>query len=160
MKHRTKYNSLREKVYDFIVNRRESNGCWLPPKNYVKRNPAGYFSFLYKKKQYALHKLVLEFMVLKRPLRKGFETCHIPECPNHDCFNPQHIYEGTRSENQLDRGYVGRVGHRKLMDDDVRFIREMYATGRYSLAKLASMFEVTSGAINHVLKRKTFDWVE
>ena len=41
---------------------------------------------------------------------------HIRECPNPDCWNPEHIYVGTQSENRIDSFMLNKSvmfgGHR------------------------------------------------
>lgn len=158
MKKGHKYSSLVEKVHDFIVNRVESSGgCWFPPSQYSYRRDRYFHIGFGTKKTHRLHKLVLEIMVLKRPLREGFETCH--RCGVKACFNPSHLYEGTHADNGADYGASGTY-NAKLIDDDIRFIREMYASGRYTQYELASMFGVSQGKINHIITRKAYSWVE
>lgn len=33
--------------------------------------------------------------------------CHKQECPNPNCFNPEHLYDGNHYTNQQDRKVVG-----------------------------------------------------
>jgi hypothetical protein len=37
---------------------------------------------------------------LGRPVKDGYDACHT--CDNGRCINPEHIYEGTRSQNLRD----------------------------------------------------------
>lgn len=47
-----------------------------------------------------LHRKVLEFK-MGRPLAPGMYACHTCDTPG--CINPEHLYEGTQSQNMLDR---------------------------------------------------------
>lgn len=45
-----------------------------------------------------------------RPIKEGLFACHT--CDNPKCCNPEHIFEGTNQDNQLDykRKFVSRIG--------------------------------------------------
>lgn len=43
---------------------------------------------------------------LGRELRLGYEACH--HCDIRQCIEPEHLWEGTRRENQQDSGAKGR----------------------------------------------------
>lgn len=60
-------------------------------------------------KQYRAHRLALE-KKLGRPIRPGYCACH--DCPGGDnpsCVNPDHLWEGTRADNNRDRNMKGRT---------------------------------------------------
>lgn len=42
-----------------------------------------------------------------RPMREGYETCHVRSCSSSLCVRPAHLYEGTRSDNMRDRQATG-----------------------------------------------------
>ena len=39
---------------------------------------------------------------LGRPIAKGMFACHIVKCNNGMCVEPDHLYEGTASQNMMD----------------------------------------------------------
>lgn len=43
---------------------------------------------------------------LGRPIRPGYIVCH--RCGYQPCCRPSHLYEGTKSDNELDKWYVMR----------------------------------------------------
>ena len=156
------YRSLQEKINDFVINRVETeSGCWLPPTKYYGRTKKGYFMFRCKGKRHYLHRVVLERLVLKRQLREGFMTCHILECQNKDCFNPNHLYEGTNKDNMRDMCLLGN-SISTFSDEDIQFIRDTYATRQYSQKQLARMFDTTPSNIHNIVNRKTHKhkWVK
>ena len=51
-------------------------------------------------------RIVLE-KKLGRPIQDGYFALH--KCNNRGCINPDHIYEGNRSQNMLDSYNAGRI---------------------------------------------------
>ena len=84
-------------------------------------------------------------------------TCH--SCGVPACINPRHLRWGTAADNAADMKLHGTVqwGEQmyaaKLTNDDVRAIREMYATGHWFQRELAVMFGVKREAIGKVVRR-------
>ena len=156
------YNSfptLQDKLNYFITNRVETkDGCWLLPKKILKPNPAHLkYDFRYKYKKQGLHRVALELLVLNRPVRQGFETCHIPECYNPACFNPKHLYEGTRTDNLIDRS---KAGNSYFTKEDIQFIRYCIKNKVYTKRELACMFECSYETIRKIWRKKHYSWVE
>lgn len=51
------------------------------------------------------HRYVLE-QKLGRPIRPGYQACHYCDVPN--CIEPEHLWEGTQTQNQRDAWKKGR----------------------------------------------------
>lgn len=82
--------------------------------------------------------------------RSGFESCHV--CDVRWCANPDHVFEGTRSQNMLDASRKGRISNRanaKLTRDDCEVIRLRLAQGESGVL-LASIFNVSKSNISKV----------
>jgi predicted DNA-binding protein YlxM (UPF0122 family) len=47
-----------------------------------------------------------------------------------------------------------------LSEDDVRKIRKLYATGKYSMQNIADIFDVSKTAIVLIMNGKTYKWVK
>jgi hypothetical protein len=100
---------------------------------------------------------------LGRPLGTGMMACH--HCDNPPCINPDHLFEGTRSDNMRDawakgRGRIPRhLGERhpvhKLSEDDVHAIRA--STEPHTV--LAARFGVTKQNIALVRRGATWSWL-
>jgi len=73
-------------------------------------------------------------------------------CDNRCCVNPDHLYEGSPSDNMIDKAQRGPLtAVQKLTPDDVREIRRLLFLGCYSQTEIAQRFGVgrpTISAIN------------
>lgn len=94
------------------------------------------------------------------PLGEGQDVCH--RCDNPPCVNPAHLFAGTRKENMedcasKDRNLFGeRVPWRKLGEDDVRSIREAYATSKFSQRELAAAYGVSQSSVSYIVRGKNW----
>lgn len=77
-------------------------GCWLYTGSILSN---GYGNIKYKGKTKLVHRLSLE--VFKNVIFEADEQSnHTIECPNKHCFNPDHLYKGTQTNNMRDRSKV------------------------------------------------------
>jgi hypothetical protein len=100
--------------------------------------------------------------------------CH--SCDNTACCNPKHLFLGTNQENTQDKMSKGRWSSRflygkehpqhgenskihKLTENDVKTIREMWASGKHTLRGLASQFGVSHGVINNINHGRKWAWL-
>lgn len=110
----------------------------------------GYGQTKWNYKFYSVHRLawVLEF----GPIPEGMFVCH--RCDNPKCFNVDHLFLGTPSENTRDSIRKGRrwATKRKLSDSDVVAIR---ASVRKA-PDLAKDYGVSDSCVYRVLSGKTW----
>lgn len=106
---------------------------------------------------------------------QGLFVCH--KCDNPACVNPNHLFLGTALDNTRDKENKGRGNHAtgdkcgsrtkpekrprgesntnsKLTVFDILAIRDMFATGLFTKAKLASEFNVSTTLIRNIVKRR------
>lgn len=98
---------------------------------------------------------------------EGLRVLH--RCDNPPCVNPDHLFLGTQADNVADMDAKGRRrspglrgaanGRAKLGARSVRAIRERYAAGGTTYARLAGEFGVTKATIRRVINRETWDHV-
>jgi HNH endonuclease len=90
--------------------------------------------------------------------------CVLHHCDTPLCVNPAHLYRGTFADNARDRrdrrrGIEFRQNGEnnasaKLSDSDVRTIRHMHQSGRYSQKSIAELFGVSQMSVSLIVRRK------
>lgn len=86
-------------------------------------------------------------------------------CDNRKCVNPSHLFLGTRADNELDKMNKGRqpsgerVGLHKLTSENVKQIREIYATEKTNQYELAKRYGVNQSVISLIVNRKAWKGV-
>lgn len=87
--------------------------------------------------------------------------CVLHACDNRKCVNPDHLFQGTRKDNNLDKTSKGRqtkgcaVNTAKLDEKAVSEIRESDKTSK----ELAEIHGVTWGHINKVKNARSWNHV-
>lgn len=103
------------------------------------------------------------------PIPQGLLICH--RCDNPACVRPDHLFLGTHLDNVRDKIAKGRERlpdrmygsnhpNALLSADQVREIRALYATGKYSRAKLARMYNVSEWCVRDAIHRKTWKHID
>ena len=135
--------------------------CMLPLG--VSRDKGGYVNISFKGRCTKLHRLVLKHK-LGRPIKEECEAMHSHLCEGRrDCINPEHIREGTHSENIKMAYASGRKvspfkdkprQRRKVNVKTADLVRNFYARNLHSQQKLAKMFGVSRTTISNIVHRK------
>jgi|DEB3_MinimDraft_2_1074329.scaffolds.fasta_scaffold08932_3 hypothetical protein len=116
--------------------------CWLWTGASIR---GGYGHFRRKingiQKMYKAHRFSYEhFNNNGEMLPSSTLVCH--KCDNPKCVNPQHLFLGTQQDNINDKIKKGRLkwgikrGFRIISEDDVKKIKEDYASGLYSMKEV------------------------
>jgi hypothetical protein len=93
------------------------NGCW----EWIRaKKSSGYGVQWFKGRLYPAHRLM--WIALHGEPLPGYDICHW--CNNKLCVNPEHLYQGTRTENMQQSVRQGRSG-KKLSARDVTLIRAL-----------------------------------
>lgn len=91
----------KEKVVEILKSKTKfiPNSCWLWQGGV---DNDGHATIRYKYKSHGIHRLSLHIF-RGFDLNSLFPVCHQPIiCNNPNCWNPNHLYEGTALENTLD----------------------------------------------------------
>jgi predicted XRE-type DNA-binding protein len=91
------------------------------------------------------------------------EICCLHRCDNARCVNPNHLFLGTRLDNNQDRAVKGRgrngiqVGennnYAKLTEQSVREMRSLYEQGHLSQREIGLCFSVTQPTVSRIVRR-------
>jgi hypothetical protein len=102
--------------------------------------------------------------VHREALTKKLGRVMLPEmdalhhCDTPACYESEHLYEGTDTDNTRDRSERGRwrtrYGRPALTDLEKKEIREAYAAGGVSYTKLGLRFDVTHTTIGRVVQEE------
>lgn len=136
----------------------KTKSCWF--WRGTINNVWGYGQFFVNGVYIRAHRYSYE--IHKGEIPPGLYICH--SCDNTNCVNPDHLWAGTQKENIRDCMRKARkqaapvmVGENnpiaKLCNNDVRLIRKMYLTGKYSQTTLSHKFKVSQAVISSVIRR-------
>ena len=131
-------------------------GCWVWTG--CARNPKGYACIIVGGKRDLAHRASYREHV--GPIPDGL--CVLHKCDNHKCINPDHLFLGTRGDNNRDRTRKGRSARgvtqhlSKLTTEAVNSIR----CSVEPLKVLAARFGVTMTSISYARRGKTWKHVE
>lgn len=142
----------------FATNNRydEKTGCW----NWTGAIHAnGYGIIRYAGKAHRVHR-VCAHIYLGFDLSSRLDVCH--KCDNRRCFNPRHLFIGTRKDNMQDAKSKGRIvlpdtrgechPQAKLNNSDVLEIRHSMTSAK----ELSKLYGVTPVSIMNIKRFKTW----
>lgn len=125
------------------------DGCWL----WIGRKDTYGYGVFRALGERSAHRV--SFVLNKGPIPKGMCVCH--ECDNPPCIRPDHLFAGTRKQNQEDmkqklRGTHGpKNRHVKLDASDVMRIRLLYSAGNVGMTALAQEFLVSVEQVRRIV---------
>ena len=123
----------------------------------------GYGSIRVNHKTRAVHRVAYELWFGDIP--NGMSVLH--RCDNPICFNPDHLFLGTPTDNMQDAIKKGRLrpcmGEKHpvaiLTEKSVREIRQKHVPYVYTQTRLAKEFKVSQSVIWRIIKRKAWKQV-
>jgi hypothetical protein len=138
------------------------DGCWVWQG---ARTPKGYGNFGGGDKtgRWCLYVHRLSWEVHTGKIPDGL--CVLHRCDNPPCVNPEHLFLGTKEENNHDCWVKGRYSRGEgrwkavLKEKEIPAIRALLALG-FSKPRIARIFAVTSGCIHAISIGKTWKHVK
>lgn len=120
-------------------------------------SPKGYPVFSISGKTLQVHRAVWEHA--NGIIPKGLCACH--RCDNPLCINPNHIFIGTRADNNFDRDSKGRHvalrgeshGMHRLTEEQIKEIRLLASQG-IPHTHLERKFDLSGGHVGQIVHRK------
>lgn len=120
------------------------------------KNHYGYGQIIYNHGQMLVHRIAYQLYYGKEPSQMVLH-----KCGNHDCYNPQHLYEGNAKQNSQDMidhwGY-GPGGRRKLTEQDVIEIIELLKQ-EMKHWEIAARFGVARATITQINTGRTWQHI-
>jgi hypothetical protein len=143
----------------------DDNGCWIWQGKPVL---GGYGRINVNNKNQFAHIVSYETFKGPRPpdaRKKGLYVCHTCDVPA--CINPDHLWLGTASQNQLDciaKGRGNRTGApagvgRKFTAEQIIAIRKKYAEGLATQVEIAAELGVHQGYVSLIMRRQVWKTV-
>ena len=134
------------------VDMRGSDQCWLWK---AAQDNRGYGVFSLGDEMVKAHRVAFALFY-----RKRLEDCVLHKCENKLCVNPHHLYEGDHSDNARDLYRENKGPKRKLSNNDVREIRDLYKTGYYSQVMLSEKFRCNQSSISRILDGQRYSYID
>lgn len=129
----------------------EVDECW---EWQASKTSADYGKFAIHHRLWLAHRVA--WVLTFGPIPEGL--CVLHKCDNRACCNPYHLFLGTRGDNAADSMKKGRRA-RKLTEEEVLEIRELYAAGGMTQQELADEFGVSNPTISYITRRKTWNYL-
>lgn len=135
-------------------------GCWIWTGGYFSD---GYGETSYRKRPLRVHRAAMElFNGTPGMIDKTNPIQVLHRCDDSRCFNPDHLFLGTATDNMADRDRKGRQAkgeknyRTKLVADDVREIRSLYREEGWRYRALAEKFGITVSGLEKIIPGKTW----
>ena len=125
--------------------------CW-PWKAATRKKDEGYGAFWMNGRHHPASRVVWG-LIFEGKIEDGFEICH--HCDNQNCCNPEHLFKGTRKQNNDDKVlknrhvFGERVHTTKLDPQKVNSIRWMLSQGIVRW-KIANMFGISQSQVTNI----------
>lgn len=163
--HAVRARSSRSPVERFWekVDKRGPDECW----NWLGARAYGYGRLVIgSRKDETRHVIIasrFSYELVYGPIPESMFICHT--CDNRSCVNPTHLFLGTHQDNMTDMYNKSRStkgeknGQAKLTHDEVRQIRQRYASGETQRA-ISRLYAIGQSTVQAIVSRKIWNHVE
>lgn len=137
------------------VNKKSDDECW---EWQGSCHSNGYGTFWFQRADISAHRF--SFLLHHGEISEGMFILH--SCDNKPCVNPNHLSMGTPLDNSADMCAKGRKprgtksGCAKLTDEKVMEIRELFATGDYTLKEMGVLFDINFSHVHRIINFKSW----
>ncbi len=87
----------------------------------------------------------------------GLCVCH--KCDNGSCVNPDHLFVGTREDNNIDMAKKERTGKNIVTAEQVIEIRRLRETTSMTLREIGKLFGVGHTTISAIIQKQNWKWL-
>lgn len=130
-----------------------NSGCWLWT---ACGDKDGYGFLRVANKNVKAHRLSYELH--KGPIPPDLMVLH--KCDTPACVNPDHLYLGNNSANQIDAARRGRNASQKLTVDAVVGLRRRWQAGGVTQAALCAEYGLSTGQMSLMLRGRKWAHVD
>lgn len=148
LRHKRPVGLSLSETFDYFMPGIPGADCW---EWAGSRNRAGYGVVRMTDSSFPAHRVSYELFI--GPIPEGWCVCH--RCDNPPCCNPNHLFVGTKDDNNQDKVAKGRNAA-TLAAEDVTKIRNLYANGGVLQRELAQIYGVARSNISLMISRKTW----
>lgn len=153
-------DSIRAHYFFAKLDVNQTTGCW---EWNAYRTPKGYGKFQWDKKR----GIELAHRISYRLANNSFNEnlCVLHRCDNSGCCNPEHLFLGTKADNNADMRAKGRARmprtdgpnnpQTNLTWEKVREIRRLRKTG-LTLKAIGAQFNLCESAVSHIVLRRNW----
>lgn len=142
--------------------KQNSCGCWIWQGSLSGKYGKSVWKVDNVRKHFLSHRVAYFLYYLQDP--KASLVCH--RCDTPLCVNPLHLFLGTAKDNSMDMVNKGRSDYRKgesnphskLIEDNIRQIRQMYANGE-SQSKIATFFGIGTHTVSRIVNYKRWSHI-
>ena len=138
----------------------QGSSCW---EWRAGKNGVGYGIFYVNGSGLLAHRI--SYALMFGLIDKSLCVCH--KCDNPACVNPEHLFLGTRGDNNRDSVAKGRANRPKgqdapnsaLKEGEVRLIFRLLTTGNKNPYHIAPMFSISPRAVYSIREGRCWNWL-